>query len=54
VQVTTEQILESSEIVEIDTISIPQLFDNARHDRMTDAVAVYWAQDKLMKIQENA
>lgn len=45
---------ESAEEVEVDLISIEQLFENARYDKMTDPVAVYWAQDKLKKIQENA
>jgi ADP-ribose pyrophosphatase len=48
------QDLEAEEDVEVSLISIPQLLDNARHDRMTDPVAVLWAYDKLMKIQENA
>jgi hypothetical protein len=38
----------------IEPISISQLPDNARHGRMTDAVAVLMAYDQLMKLQENA
>jgi len=48
----TGQHLDSGEEVEVEEISISQLFDNARHGKMTDAVAVYWAQDTLKKIQE--
>lgn len=49
-----DQQLEHEEEIEVDMISISQLLENARHDKMSDAVAVYWAQDKLMKLQENA
>lgn len=34
-------------------ISISQLFHNARHDKMTDAVAVLWAQEELKKLEES-
>jgi ADP-ribose pyrophosphatase len=49
-----DQELEPAEEVEVDLISIPQLLHNARHGKMTDAVAVLTAYDQLMKIQENA
>jgi ADP-ribose pyrophosphatase len=46
-----EQNLEHEEDIEIDLISIDRLFENARTDRMTDPIAVYWSQDKLKQIQ---
>ena len=46
------QHLDKYEEVEVEEISISQLFDNARHGKMTDSVAVYWAQDILRKIQQ--
>ena len=49
-----EQKLDYEEDIEVKLISIPQLLDNARHDRMTDPIAVLWAYDKLMNIQEHA
>ncbi|SRR6266540_329548 len=48
----TPQHLSEREVLELDTISISQLFENSRHGKMTDAVAVYLAQDTLKKIQE--
>jgi len=48
-----EQELEHEEEVEVDTISISQLLDNAKHGKMTDAVGVLLAYDQLMKLQEN-
>jgi ADP-ribose pyrophosphatase len=48
-----EQQLDYEEDLEVKRISISQLFNNARHDRMTDAVAVLMAYDELKKIQES-
>lgn len=37
---------------EVRLISIAEFIENAKHDRMTDPVAVLMAYDKLMKLQE--
>jgi ADP-ribose pyrophosphatase len=50
-QETTDQILDDTEYVEIDTISIQQLIDNAMQDKMTDHLAVLLAYDKLRSLQ---
>lgn len=46
-QETTKQVLDDTEYVEIDTISIEQLIENAMKDRMTDHPAVLLAYEKL-------
>lgn len=53
VQKTTDQVLEATEFVEIDTISIEQLFENAYKNNMTDHLAVFFAQDKLRAAQNS-
>jgi ADP-ribose pyrophosphatase len=50
----SEQKLDHEEEIEVQLISIPQLLHNAKHGKMTDAVAVLMAYDQLTKIQENA
>jgi ADP-ribose pyrophosphatase len=47
-----KQKLETEEHIEVRLISIDQLFDNARHDRMTDALAAFLAYDKLVALKE--
>jgi ADP-ribose pyrophosphatase len=42
-----EQQTDPEEFVEVETISIKQLFDNARRGNMTDAPAVLMAYDQL-------
>lgn len=46
---TAEQQLEQSEFVEVATISIDKLLDNARNGKMTDAPAALMAYDILTK-----
>lgn len=48
---TTEQVLDDTEYVEIDTISIEQFLDNAMHNKLTDHPAVLLAYDKLRAMQ---
>ncbi len=48
-----EQNLEDEEDVEIDLISIAELLDNAKKDRMTDHAAVLLGYDKLKQLQED-
>ena len=45
-----EQELENEEDVEIDLISIPELIENAKNDRMTDHAAVLLAYDQLQDL----
>ncbi len=47
---TDQQKLEYEEHVEIDLISIEQLIDNAKNDRMTDHAVVLMAYDELRQI----
>lgn len=42
---------ELEETIETDTVSIPELIDNAKRGRMTDAIAVLMAYDDLLKIE---
>ena len=49
---TTKQVLDDSEDVHIDLISIQQLLDNARHDNMTDTTAVLYAYETLKKMED--
>ena len=42
---------ENEQGIETTLISIPELIDNARNDRMTDAVAVLMAYDRLKELQ---
>lgn len=46
------QKLEPEEQIVVKLISIKQLLRNARHDNMTDALAVFYAEDKLKQLQE--
>lgn len=48
---TTDQELDDTEYVEIDTITIEQFLDNALHDKLTDHAAVLLAYDKLRALQ---
>lgn len=48
-----EQKLEAEEHIEIKLISIDQLIANAKEDRMTDAVAVLMALDRLQELGQN-
>ena len=45
-----EQALEEAEQITVKEVSIATLFDNARHAKMTDALAVYYAQHELNKL----
>jgi ADP-ribose diphosphatase len=47
-----EQALEHEEDIEVRLISIPELYDNALHDKMTDPIVVLFAHEKLRKLQE--
>lgn len=46
------QNLEDEEHIETRLITIDELFDNARHDRMTDVPAVFMAYEKLIGLKE--
>ena len=46
----TEQHLEDAEEIEVKLLSVQQVLDNARTNRMTDALAVYYASDELEKL----
>lgn len=48
------QALDSSEHIEVCLISVDQLLHNARHDQLTDPVAVLYAYDELVKLKEDA
>jgi ADP-ribose pyrophosphatase len=48
---TQGQHLDDDELVEVRLITIDQLFDNARHSRMTDVSAVFLAYERLMNMQ---
>lgn len=45
---------EEFEEIEVDTISIAQLFENARLARMTDVQAVFFAYDTLKELEGNS
>jgi ADP-ribose pyrophosphatase len=45
------QKLDPEEHIEVRLISIDQLIENARKDRMTDALAVFLAYDKLLELK---
>lgn len=47
------QELDDLEEIEIDLISIKELFDNARNARMTDTEAVFLAYEKLKELEGN-
>ncbi|HEX8762266.1 MAG TPA: NUDIX hydrolase [Candidatus Saccharimonadales bacterium] len=47
-----QQNLDETEDIDIDLIPISQLLHNATHDKMTDAVAVLMAYEKLKKLEE--
>lgn len=51
-QKVQEQRLEDTEEIEVDVISIEELLDNAYTGKMTDAIGVFFAQEKLRKIGE--
>lgn len=48
------QTLDDTEHVEVCLLSIDELLHNARHDLMTDPLAVYYAYDELAKLKEIA
>lgn len=50
-QATTNQVLDETEYVEIDTISIQQFIDNALHDNMAEHGAALLAYEKLKAAQ---
>lgn len=43
---------EDTEFIEIKTVSIKELFENARNSAMTDTEAVFLAYEQLMELQE--
>ncbi len=47
-----EQRLEDTEEIEVDIINIEELLNNAYTGKMTDAIGVFFAQEKLRKIGE--
>jgi ADP-ribose pyrophosphatase len=47
----TEQKLDPEEHIEVIKISIDKLIENARNDKMTDALAVFLAYDELTKLK---
>ena len=51
-QVTTQQKLDDTEYVEVDTITIDQFIDNALHDKMAEHGAVLLAYEKLKALQK--
>lgn len=50
-KITDELKLDPFEEVEVDTISISQLFDNAKNSRMTDVQAVFFAYERLKELE---
>lgn len=46
----SEQHLEDAEEIELKLLTVEEVLDNARNNRMTDALAVYYASDELKKL----
>lgn len=49
-QLVGEQQLEHEEEIDVQLLSVDQVLENARTNHMTDALAVYYASDKLKKL----